>query len=79
MMVIPEDQWNEIANIKKWRKKSKRVDYKTNKHVYNFQQYESIRYFAKTVFAGNITLDDADNDQSDLWNEFVDFKTGTRP
>ena len=31
---------------------------RTNKYVYNCQQYETIRSFEKNEFAGKITLDD---------------------
>ena len=33
------------------------------KYVYNFQQFETVRYFAKNIFAGKFTLNDADKDQ----------------
>ena len=53
--------------------------YQRDKYVYNFQQFETIRSFAKTIFASKITLDNADKDQSDLLNDFVDFKKETKP
>ena len=40
----------------------------------SFQQYETKRSIAKIIFAGKITLDNADKDQSDLLNDFTDFK-----
>ena len=36
--------------------------HKTNKYVYNFQQFETIRSFAKNIFANFIILDNADKD-----------------
>ena len=42
----------------------------TYKHIYNFQRCETIRYFAKNVFVSK-TLDNADEDQSNLLNETV--------
>ena len=52
--------------------------YKTDKYSYNFQQYETIRPFDKNIFAGKITLDNAGKDQSDLSNDFVDFRKGAK-
>ena len=44
--------------------------YKTNNYVYNLQQYETIRSFARNIFAGKITLGNTDyKGQSDLLND----------
>ena len=66
--------WN-IKN-KKNGKNSKGEDlvYKTNKYEYNVQQYKTIRPFSKNSLAGKTTLNKADRDQSDLLNNFLDFK-----
>ena len=40
------------------------VIYETDKFAYNFKQFE--RSFAKSIYVGNITLNDADKNQSDL-------------
>lgn len=48
-------------------------------YVSNFQQFEEIKYFVKNTFAGEITLDNANEDQSDLLNDFVDFNKRTKP
>ena len=48
--------------------------FEKNKYIYNFQQFETIRSFAKTIFGGKTTLNDADNDQSKLLTEIAEFK-----
>ena len=54
--------------------------YKTNNYVYNLQQYETIRSFARNIFAGKITLGNTDyKGQSGLLNDFADFKKRTQP
>ena len=53
--------------------------YKTEKHVYTFQQYETIRSLPENIFAGKIISDIADKDQSDLLNDFADFKKRVKP
>ena len=59
----------------------KRVNlvYEIDKYLFNFQQYEIIKSFAKNFFAGKITLDNFVKDQRDLLNDFKDFDKGTRP
>ena len=46
----------------------KRVNlvYEIDKYLFNFQQYEIIKSFAKNLFAGKITLDNFVKDQRDL-------------
>ena len=56
--------------------------YEIYKYVYNFQQYEairSIRSLAKNIFGVKTTLDNADKNQGDLLNDFIDSKKGTKP
>ena len=53
--------------------------YKTDKFVYKFLQFEKIGSFAKYILAGKITLDNTDKDQSDLLNDFIDFRKRTKP
>ena len=36
------------------------------------------KYFAKNIFSGKITLDNADKNQSDLLTGFTDFQKGTK-
>ena len=51
--------------------------YETRKYVYNFQQFEAIRLFAKNMFADKITLNNADKHQSDLLIQIVDLNKDT--
>ena len=53
--------------------------YEANKYVNDFQQYEIVRYFVNNIFAGKITLDNADKDQGDSLNDFVDFNKRAKP
>lgn len=45
--------------------------FKTNRHVYNFQQFETIRSFDNSNIGGRITLRSADEDQSNLLVEII--------
>ena len=47
--------------------------------LYNFHQFEAIRYFPKNILDGQISLNDADKDHRDLLTEFVDVNKETKP
>ena len=53
---------NEIYDIKKREEKIKGEDliYRTNKYKCDFQQYETIRSFGKSIYTGKVTIDEAD-------------------
>ena len=72
---------NEIDEIKKWEEKIKRKDliYKVNKYKYDFQQYETIRYFGESIYTGKINIDEAEMDQSNLLKILVVFNNKSRP
>ena len=62
---------NEIEDIKKWEEKINRKDlkYKTNKYLYDFQQFETLfnkRSFGDSIYTGKINIDEAGMDQSNL-------------
>ena len=50
----------------------------SNKYVYIFQQFKT-RTFVKNFFMGDVTLNDADKDQSNLLFEIVKFGRVTKP
>ena len=52
---------------------------KTKKYLYNFQHFETIRFFANKVFAGKIALDDLNKDQIDLLLEAVKLNKDMKP
>ena len=79
--VIPKDQLNEeaIAEIYRIKKTEKMVNkeasiFETSKYVYNLQQFETIRSFAKNILGDKITLNNDDEDQSNLLVKVMTFK-----
>ena len=60
---------NEIDEIRKWKEKIKRnyLKYKTNKYLYNFQQFETIRSFGDNIYTGKINIDESETNQSNLF------------
>ena len=45
---------------------SENLTHQTNKYVYNFQQFETIKSLTKNISLGNITLNDSDKNKKDL-------------
>ena len=47
---------NEIDKITKWENKMKRKKPKleTNRYIFDFQQFETIRYFGNSIYNGKI-------------------------
>ena len=53
--------------------------YKTDKHTYDFRKFNTIRTLGKDIYNGKITLEEADESQSDFLNEIKTFNEKTRP
>ena len=77
-----------MMNQKKSLIKSKKIEdtidreklvYKSNKNTYDFRKFQTIKNFAKDIYDGKVTLEEADKKQSDLINEINDFINKTRP
>ena len=49
--------------------------FEANKYIFNFQQCQIIRSFAKNIFGGKFTLNNADEIQSNLLLEIIKFNS----
>ena len=54
------DEKRECEGKIKWRD----VKYKTNKYLYDFQKFETIRSFGDSIFTGKINIDEAEMDEA---------------
>ena len=52
---------------------------KQNKYKYDFQQYKTIRSSGASIYAGKISTDEAEEDQSNLLKYIVEFNEKRRP
>ena len=85
--IIPESAFvseESIKELNKTKEIEKNVDtekliYKTDKHIYDFRKFNTIRTFGEDVYDGKITLGEADESQSDLLDENKKFYDKTRP
>ena len=59
---------NEIDDIEKREGKNDQKDlkYKTNKYLYDFQQFETIRSFSDSFYSGKINIVEAELYQSNV-------------
>ena len=59
---------NQINDIKKWECKIKRSDlkYEANRHIYDFQEYDTIRSFGDNIHTAKISINEAEMDKTDL-------------
>ena len=55
--------------------------YKASGHTYDFRKFQTIRTFGEDIdiYNGEITLEEADKNQSDLLNEIKNFNDKTWP
>ena len=72
---------NEIYEMKKREQKTKRKDLKheTKKHKYHFQQYETIRSFAGSIYTRKASIVEVKEDQSNLLKNLVEINNKHRP
>ena len=71
-------------NLNKIKEKEKTVDreklyYKRNKCTYNFQNVQTRSTFGRDIHNGTFTRKEADNDQSDLLVEILNFRKQVKP
>ena len=65
------------------KKIEQRVDreklvYKTNEYTYSFKNFQT-KTFGKDIYDGTITLEEANNYQTDLLVEIMNFRKKTKP
>ena len=51
--------------------KQKDLKYETGKYEYGFQQYETIRSFGESIYSGNISIHEADMNQTNLLENII--------
>ena len=71
-------EFDKIKEIEKHVDREKSI-YKTFKHTYDFREFKKIRTFGESIYNGKITLEEADESQSDLLGEIKNFNDKTRP
>ena len=71
---------NEIDEIEKQENEIKRnyLKYETNKYIFDFQQFETVRSFGDNIYTGKISIDAAQMDQSNFLENMAQCDNKTR-
>ena len=85
--VIPKYELNndeakkELDKIKEIEKSVNREKllYKTSEYTYSFKNFQTIKTFGREIYGGNITIKEADEYQTDLLVEIMNFWKNTKP
>ena len=85
--VIPKNALNndeakkELDKIKEIEKSIDRekLIYETNEYTYSFINFQTIKTFGRDIYEGKITIKEADEYQTDLLLEILNFKKNTKP
>ena len=70
---------NEIDQVRKWEEKFIIFINISNKYLYDFQQFETIRSFGDSIYIGKTNIDETEIDQSNLLENMVKFNNKSKP
>ena len=73
-----KEEFNKTKEIEEKVDREK-LFYKTNKNIYNFKIFQTIRTFGEDIYNGETTLEEANEYQTNLSNEISDFIRKTKP
>ena len=78
---LSEEAKNELDKIKETEKTVDRENlyHRTNEYTYNFQNFQTVRTFDKDIYNDTITIKEANNDQSNLLVEILNFSKQVKP
>ena len=71
-------EMDKISEIEKNVGREKLV-YRSSEYTYSFQNFQIIRTFGRDIYNGEITLNEANEDQTSLLAEIINFKNKTKP
>ena len=74
-ITLTEEAKNELNKIKEIQKTVDReiLVYRPNEYTYSFKNFRTINTFGRDIYNGKISLKEADEYQSDLLLEIMDF------
>ena len=71
-------QMDKISEIEKNVDREMLV-YESSEYTYSFQNFQTIRTFGRDIYNGEITINEANEDQTSLLAEIINFKNKTKP
>ena len=73
-----KEEFEKIVKIEKSIRREKLV-HKASEYTYDFRNFKTIRTFGEDIYEGEITIEEADEDQSNLADEIKKVSDKTRP
>ena len=85
--VIPKNALNdnearkELDKIKEIEKNlvREKLIYERNEYTYSFKNFQTIKTFGRDIYEGKITIEEANEYQTDLLAEIMNFRKNTKP
>ena len=85
--MIPNDAMNnneakkELEKIKEIEKNVHRekLIYETNEYTYSFKNLQTVKTFGRDIYEGKITIEEANEYQTDLFAEIINFRKKAKP
>ena len=85
--MIPKNALNndeakkELDKIKEIEKNVDRekLVYETSEYIYSFENFQTIKTFGRDVYEGKITMEEADEHQTNLLVEIMNFRKNSKP
>ena len=65
-----------LKKQKNWFAEKKKI-YRATEYTCNFKNFQTIKTFSRDIYNGKTTLQEADEDQSNLLVEIISFKKKT--
>ena len=60
-------------------KELEKLIYETNEYTYSFKNFQTIKTFGRDIYEGKITIEEANEYQTDLLAETLNFRKNTKP
>ena len=58
---------------------TEKLIYKTNEYTHSFKNFEIIKTFGRDIYEGKITIEEANEYQTDLLAEIMNFRKNMKP
>ena len=69
-----------VIKVKKQKKmQADKLIYETNDYTYSFRNFQTIKTFGRDIYEGKITIEEADQYQTNLLVEIMNFRKNMKP
>ena len=69
-----------MMKLKREKKKNReKLIYETNGYAYSFKDFQTIKTFGRYIYEGKTTIEEANEYETDLLTEIINFRKNTEP